>query len=98
MMTERRHTLAPDHLDGAWCGLVSKHNTGIDLRDGPTWRNDLARENLNIEPPVVQMLDVDGASGKSCDKIDLGVVEEIIVLPLESGVGLLLNLEDDVAG
>lgn len=44
------------------------------------------------------MLNVDLAACKSGKKIDFGVVEEVVALALEAGVGLLLNLEDNIAG
>lgn len=42
------------------------------------------------------MLDVNGAASKSGQKVDLGLVEQIVVLALEAGVGLLLNLKDNI--
>lgn len=44
------------------------------------------------------MLNVDGAAGKSGQKVDLGVVEQVVALALETGMRLLLNLELNVAG
>lgn len=61
-----------------------------------TRRNDLTRGYLNGQPPFVKVLDMKNATGKRGDQIDLGLVEEVIILPLETGVGLLLNFENDV--
>lgn len=58
-----------------------------------TWGDDLARSNINGKPPVVEVLDVDGATSKGSQKVDLGVVEEVVTLALEAWVRLLLNLE-----
>jgi hypothetical protein len=44
------------------------------------------------------VLNVDLTTRKSGKKIDLGVVEQVVVLALETGVGLLLDLENDVSG
>ena len=43
------------------------------------------------------MLDVDGATGQSRHEVDLGVVEEVVVAAGEAGVGLLFDLENDIA-
>lgn len=40
---------------------------------------------------------MDAAAGKSSQKVDLGLVEQVVVLALEARVGLLLNLEDNIA-
>ena len=42
------------------------------------------------------MLDVDGTASKSGKQINLSLVEQVVILALEAGVGLLLNLEDDI--
>ena len=44
------------------------------------------------------MLNVDLTTRKSGKQVDLSVVEQVVVLALESGVGLLLDLEHDVSG
>lgn len=78
--------------------VLLEYLTTRDLSGGElTWADNLTREDLDVEPSVVQMLDVDGASGKSCDEINLRVVEEVIILPLEPRVWLLLNLKDNIA-
>jgi len=43
------------------------------------------------------MLNVDLATSQRGEQVDFSVVEEIVVFALESGVGFLLNLEDDIA-
>jgi len=44
------------------------------------------------------VLNVDGTTSKSGQKIDLGLVEEVVALALEASVRLLLNLELNVTG
>lgn len=44
------------------------------------------------------MLYENGSSSKGCNKIDLGLVEKVVILALESGMGLLLDLENDISG
>ena len=39
------------------------------------------------------MLNIDGATSKSSQKINLGLVEKVVTLALEARVRLLLNLE-----
>ena len=43
------------------------------------------------------MFDIEGAACQSGYEFDLGAVEQVIILAREARVGLLLNLEDDVA-
>lgn len=43
------------------------------------------------------MLDVDCATSQSCDKLNVAVVEKVVIPASETGMGLLLNLENDVA-
>jgi hypothetical protein len=43
------------------------------------------------------MLDVDLTTGQRSQQINLGMVEEIVVLPLESWMGFLFNFEHDVS-
>lgn len=62
-------------------------------------RNDnLARGDVDGHPPIVEVLDVNGTAGKSGKQVDLGLVEQVVTLALEAGVGLLLNLEHDITG
>lgn len=60
--------------------------------------NCLARENVNAQPSIIEVLDVYGATGKCSDEFDLATVKEIVLFPDEARVGLLLDLEHDVAG
>jgi hypothetical protein len=63
-----------------------------------TRSNGFTRKNVDSEPPVVEVLDVDGTASQGGDEVDLGVVEQVVVAAGEAGVGLLLDLENDVAG
>jgi hypothetical protein len=42
------------------------------------------------------VLDKDGATSQCSDKVDLGVVKEVVVPPFKARVRFLLNLKDDV--
>lgn len=44
------------------------------------------------------MLNKDGTSSERSHEVDLAVVEKVVVLAGEAGVGLLLNFEDNVTG
>lgn len=44
------------------------------------------------------MLNVNSATGKRGEQINLGLVEQVVALALEAGVGLLLDLEDHITG
>jgi len=67
-------------------------------RGGHTRRDRLAGWNGDGEPSVIEMLNVDGTASKSRQKINLCTVEEVVVLALESLVGLLLNFEHHISG
>lgn len=41
---------------------------------------------------------MNGTAGKSGKQVNLGLVEQVVTLALEAGVGLLLNLEHDITG
>lgn len=60
--------------------------------------DNLAGGDVDGHPPVVEVLDVDGTTSKSGEQVNFGLVEEVVVLALEAGVGLLLNLEHDITG
>lgn len=60
--------------------------------------NGLTRKNINAQPAVVQVLNVDGATSKGSDQVNLALVEKVVFPAGEAGVGLLLNLENDVTG
>ena len=57
----------------------------------------LARDDVNSQPPLIEMLDVDLSTGKSGQQIDLGMEEKIVAFALETWVRFLLDLEDDIA-
>jgi len=59
--------------------------------------NGLTRENINGEPPVVEVLDVDGTTGKGSDELDVANIEQVVFPTSEAGVRLLLNLENNIA-
>lgn len=44
------------------------------------------------------MLDVNGSTGKGRDEVNLALIEKVIVLAGEAGMGLLLNLKHNVSG
>jgi hypothetical protein len=60
-------------------------------------RNSLARKNINGKPSVVEVLDVDGTTSQSCNKLNVAVVKKVVIPASKAGMGLLLNLENDVA-
>lgn len=62
-----------------------------------TRRDRLLRGDCNSQPPIIKVLDVDCASSKGSEQIDLGAIKEIIALSLESVVRFLLNLKLDIA-
>lgn len=62
-----------------------------------TRNNNLARGDVHGNPTVVEMFDVDSTTSKSSEKVDFGLVEKVVFLALEARVGLLLNLENDIA-
>lgn len=62
-----------------------------------TLSNGLTRENINGEPPVVEVLDVDGTTSKGSDELDVANIEQVVFPTGEAGVRLLLNLENDIA-
>lgn len=63
-----------------------------------TWNDNLARGDVHGHPAVIKVLNVNATTGKSGKQIDLSLVEQIITLALEAGVGLLLNLEHNITG
>lgn len=97
-MAGRGHALAADLLDGACETLLDRFAPSVHtLLLGLTRRDSLAGEDVNAEPPVVEVLDVDGATGERGDEVELALVEQIVTLAVEPRVGLLLDLEDDIA-
>jgi hypothetical protein len=54
-------------------------------------------KNFNAQPSVIKVLDKDGTASQSSDKVDFRMIKEIVILPLEPGVRLLFNFEDDIS-
>ena len=63
-----------------------------------TWCDNLAGQDLDSQPALVKVLNVDGTAGERSKKVDLGVVVEVVTLALEARVRLLLDLELHVTG
>jgi hypothetical protein len=61
-----------------------------------TGNDNLASGDVDGQPPVIEMLNVDGTTGKRGQQVDLGLVEQVVTLALETGVRLLLDLEDNI--
>lgn len=62
-----------------------------------TWCDSLARNDLNAQPTLVQMLHEDGTSGQCRHQIDLALVQQIVVFALKPGVRLLLDFKNHIA-
>jgi hypothetical protein len=63
-----------------------------------TGNDNLASGDVDGQPPVIEVLNVDGTTGKRGQQVDLGLVEQVVTLALETGVRLLLDLEDNITG
>jgi hypothetical protein len=61
-----------------------------------TWCNDLAWDDLDAQPPLVQMLNVKVTTSQRSQEINLGMIEQIILFALESRMRFLLNLENHI--
>jgi hypothetical protein len=61
-----------------------------------TWLNALARVDLDPQDPVVQMLDVELSSSQSRQQVDLGLDDQVVPVPLEPRVFLLLDNKDNI--
>jgi hypothetical protein len=97
MVAEGGHTLAVNDLNGVWWELLAFY--WKDLGGGfekHTRDDNLAGGDVNGQPPIVKVLNVDSAASKGGEQVNLSLVEEVVVLALEAGVGLLLNLEHDI--
>jgi hypothetical protein len=64
---------------------------------GVTGLDDFARENVDNERALIEMLNNELAPGKGREKLNRGLVVEIRSLSLESWVRLLLNDNNNVA-
>jgi hypothetical protein len=92
--------LSPNHLDGVWFWLSATDHFASASRFAVvtlTMPNGLSWKNVDCQPSLIEMLDIDGTTSKGGDELDLRMVEEVVVATGKSGVGLLFNLEDDVA-
>jgi len=56
----------------------------------------VSREDVDCQPPIVKVLNVNGATSQSGQEVNFGVIEEVIVLALESWVWFLLNFKLNV--
>lgn len=63
-----------------------------------TWCDNLAGQDLDGQPALVEVLNVDGTASERGKKVDLGVEVKIVTLALEARVGLLLDLELHITG
>ena len=61
-----------------------------------TWLDALARVDLDPQDPVVQMLDVELSSSQSRQQVDLGLDDQVVPVPLEPRVFLLLDNKDNI--
>jgi hypothetical protein len=76
---------------------VRRHTLAADNLD--LARGDaLARNDIDGQPPLVEVLDVELATGEGGQEVDLAMEEKVVALALETRVGLLLDLEDNIAG
>ena len=53
-----------------------------------TWCDDLAGQDLDGQPALVKVLNVDGTAGERGKKVDLGVVVEVVTLAGADDPGL----------
>lgn len=58
----------------------------------------LAGQDINAQPPLVQVLNEDSTSSERRYQLDLEVVEKVVVFAGEARVGLLLDFENDISG
>lgn len=54
--------------------------------------------DVDGQPPIIQMLDVDSTTSQGREEINLGAVEEVVIFTLESRVLLLFDFENHVTG
>jgi hypothetical protein len=60
--------------------------------------DDLSGDDGDMQSPVVEVLDRKLASSQRRQEVDLGLTVQVIPLPLELLVGLLLHYNDDISG
>lgn len=102
VVAERGHTLAGNNLDSIYkeriVSQINSHGRIPNRRNQHTRSDNLARSNVDGQPAVVKVLNVDSTTTESGQKVDLSLEEEVVALALETRVGLLLNLEDNITG
>jgi len=59
--------------------------------------DDLAGEDINNKSTIVEVADGKGTASEGRQKVDLYLADQVVFLPLESFVGLLLNHDDHVS-
>jgi hypothetical protein len=96
VMSVRGHALTFDNLYRGYMLLVSIPKK-LFLKGALTGCDWVSREDVDCQPPVIKMLNVDGTTSQSRQEINFSVIEEIIVLALESWVWFLLNFKLNVA-
>lgn len=62
----------------------------------PTGLDNLSRDNGNVQSMLIKMLNGKVTTGQSSEKVNLGIVEQIVTLPLESRVRLLFDNDDNI--
>lgn len=78
---------------------VSKGQRGKGGRgEGRTRLDNLSGLNLDEKSALVEMGNLEGATGEGGEEVDLNLGEEVVSLALERLVRLLLNHNHDVSG
>ncbi len=60
-----------------------RHALTLNALDG-TRRDRVARENIDSQPPFVEMLNVDLPASNCCEQIYLSMVDQVVFFSLES--------------
>lgn len=60
--------------------------------------NGLTRQDVDGEPSVVEVLNVNSATSQSSNELNVTVVKEVVLTAGEASMGLLLNLKNDITG
>ncbi len=58
----------------------------------------VSREDVDSQPSFIKMLDVNGTASKRREKVDLGMIEQVVFLALEPRMRLLLDFKLNIAG
>lgn len=102
VVSVRGHALAAYHLNRIYRSsqylvcLRPKQVKFIEAQVVLTWRDSLARENVDAKPALIQVFNVNGATSKSRDQLNFTFVKQIILLSSKARMGFLLNLKNDV--